>query len=328
MYKKTYLFLFFILTSTFSLYSQTIQIEEDSIINKGEKTTYKDNIKKKWKSIILSLFIPGYYHIKEKKDIKTGIIYMVNDLIAIGGYEYFNYKGDQTYDHAIRFADNHFDPYKYWDFRKEVLNNDTLIVLSDVFEFDYEGHEIQFDSTGKVIKDFDYYEMIGKYKKFTQGWDDATPTYYEIINTYRQLYIPVHYYDSTINQIYVLRYASLNPDAAEPEYAIVNKDSVYYIPLDKITPEDTWYYVPSEFPFGKSFNALYYMSLRKEANTYYDYANYMLIFLIANHLTSFFHSLYLAATNNILDNPDLSFKISPIYIPEINSKGLKIVWSF
>jgi len=86
----------------------------------------------------------------------------------------------QFYDSEAgrQFADKHFN-YKVWKGWHDWTIDSTDIYLNDpIISFDV-ANALFFtvilseDSNGNVIKNSNYYESIGRWQLFTQGWDDV-----------------------------------------------------------------------------------------------------------------------------------------------------------
>ncbi len=142
------------------------------------------------KPIIASLVIPGFgQYINRSPWWKTALFASV-EVAGIAGYISWTNKADNITKEYENWADDH------WDMRRWV--NDSAILLSDIQSGGYPdvndvridgSHHITIIINGKyesseillenpnieyvVLRDWDFYEGVGKYDQFVAGWNDA-----------------------------------------------------------------------------------------------------------------------------------------------------------
>ena len=142
------------------------------------------------KPMIASLVIPGFgQYINRSPWWKTALFASV-EVAGIAGYISWTNKADNITKEYENWADAH------WDMRRWV--NDSAILLSDIQLGGYHdvndvridgSHHITIIINGKYesseillgnpnieyveLRDWDFYEGVGKYDQFVAGWDDA-----------------------------------------------------------------------------------------------------------------------------------------------------------
>jgi len=150
------------------------------------------------KSTIASLAIPGFGQYLNKSPWWKTAIFAGVEIAGIAGYISWNNKGDDITKEYENWADEH------WDMNTWV--NGSAVLLSDINSNGYPdvndvridgSHHITIIINGKYessdilldnpnaeyveLRDWDFYEGIGKYDQFVAGWDDAV-TNWEIVN--------------------------------------------------------------------------------------------------------------------------------------------------
>ena len=142
------------------------------------------------KPMLASLAIPGFgQYINRSPWWKTALFVGI-EVSGIAGYISWTNKADDITKEYENWADDH------WDIRRWV--NDSAILLSDIQSRGYSevndvridgSHHITIIINGKYesshillenpnidyteLRDWDFYEGIGKYDQFVAGWDDA-----------------------------------------------------------------------------------------------------------------------------------------------------------
>lgn len=108
-------------------------------------------------SFLSSAFIPGagqFYNGSKKR----AVAFFAIEVGLWFGYASFQGKGHDKEDEYQALAD------QFWDFGRY---NPTELEQK-------QGHTIPIDANGNVVKSNEYYENIGKYDKFNEGWEGAT----------------------------------------------------------------------------------------------------------------------------------------------------------
>ena len=145
-----------------------------------------------------------------------------------------------------KFADDHYSHEQFLKWYKYVTDSTTLNVIIRVTAHD--SAYINYDQPNKTD---DYYEMIGKYYIFTQGWNDVSP----ILDTIFYMYQNSGHF-------------SLLPDTAKYWSAFaLNMETPYIYNGGNIVAPCFAYLKENSSPFyyGMSINQLYYRTLMNEA---------------------------------------------------------------
>ncbi len=116
----------------------------------------------------LSAIIPGSGQIYAGSWLK-GLILIGAETALWISYAHNHKNGQKWEDRFQEYADTHWSREK-WDF---YYNPET----------DPSTHHLPLDNNGNVIKTQQYYEMIGKYDQFVQGWPDWDPDNRAVILT-------------------------------------------------------------------------------------------------------------------------------------------------
>jgi hypothetical protein len=142
------------------------------------------------KPMIASLVVPGFgQYLNHSKWWKIAIFAGV-EVAGIVGYISWTNKADDITKEYENWADNH------WNMRRWV--NDSAILLSDIQSGGYPNvNDVRIDGSHHItiivngryessyilvenpnieyveLRDWDFYEGVGKYDQFVAGWDDA-----------------------------------------------------------------------------------------------------------------------------------------------------------
>jgi len=142
------------------------------------------------KPMITSLVIPGFGQFLNQSPWWKTAIFVGVEVVGIAGYVTWTNKADDITKEYENWADDH------WDMESWV--NGSAILLSDIQSNGYPdvndvridgSHHITIIVNGKYesshilldnsnidyteLRDWDFYEGIGKYDQFSAGWDDA-----------------------------------------------------------------------------------------------------------------------------------------------------------
>ncbi len=330
-----YFLLFLVLSSSVvnaQFAENNFVIEDDSANVIQNETKIEASKNKNVLDVFISLVIPGWSFFKKKEYVK-GATFVAVDIAAISGCVYFNKKGDEELERSEKFADKYYSTDKFEEFSDTIIHSDDFLLNPHIIPYsDSIGHVFKYDENGKVIKDLNYYEMIGKYQKFAQGWSDVSMNYKDIVKKYGNIYIPQMKGDSV--RVYNSKFPASNNTA---NYLQLKDDnSSRYVLQNEMTERDFSMMVPLEnFYFGQSQHALHYMEIRDRSNTYNQYADMMLWVIAVNHLTSFGFSIYHMITDNKIE-PQAEEKVSkiknlriyPVVNLEEKSRGVNLQWSF
>jgi len=306
-----------------------ISIEDDSTLISKEKPKISQRKEKNILDAFISLVVPGWSFFKKKEYVK-GAAFVATDVATITGFVYYSKKGASELQRSKDYADKYYNVENFEEFNDTVMHSNSFMLNPNIIPYsDTVGHIFEYDKDGNVIKDLNYYEMIGKYEKFVQGWSDVSPNYNSIIDSYGNVYIPKMKGDSV--EIYDSKY----PNSLNNKYILIDNKSTHFVLQDEMIEFNKAMMVPIEhFYFGRSQRALDYMEIRDLSNKYNTYADMMIWVLAINHLTSFGFSIYHIISDdnfseeNNEDKMVSSFTINPIINFNTQTKGLDIVWNF
>jgi hypothetical protein len=123
----------------------------------------------------LSAVIPGAGECYADSWLK-GTLFFAAEIALWIGYGHFSDEGRTWDDTFTRFADEHWSEPKYWVYMAgpgqaniagvDVNNYQQYLDQLRIFEKENYTHGLH------LVKDQQYYEMIGKYNQFHAGWDD------------------------------------------------------------------------------------------------------------------------------------------------------------
>jgi hypothetical protein len=123
---------------------------------------YQFKPKSPFKAFALSLAVPGAGEFYTGSRIKAGAFFAV-DVILWSGYLMYHHKGKNEEGAYRSYADKNYkwtDYISWWN------------TLSDSAQKAY-SHRLPIDASGNPIKNWEYYENIGKYDQFQVGWQDV-----------------------------------------------------------------------------------------------------------------------------------------------------------
>lgn len=168
---------------------------EVNLTNIGNNSTFSDSLdinsnQYMLKPMIASFVVPGFGQYLNHSPLWKTALFVGVEVAGIAGYIAWTNKADSITKQYEIWADNH------WDMRRWV--NDSAILLSDIQSGGYPGvndvridgsHHITIIINGKYesseillenpnieyveLRDWDFYEGVGKYDQFVAGWDDA-----------------------------------------------------------------------------------------------------------------------------------------------------------
>lgn len=107
--------------------------------------------------ILFSAILPGSGEIYAGQKVK-GVLFLAAEAALWYGVISFHRTGMDWEDTYHQYADTHWSR-EEWE---QYYNPET----------DPSTHELPEDDEGNIVKTQQYYEMIGKYDQFKQGWDD------------------------------------------------------------------------------------------------------------------------------------------------------------
>jgi hypothetical protein len=284
--------------------------------------TYKGNINKlksPKKAFFLSFILPGLGEFYSRGGwIRIGIpfatelacyasIFVIrseyNDLVKI--YEEY---ADKYYDHK-RFADF----YNY--IHSDEYNTDTLFLKWEIDPFSHDS--IYFEDYENQTSD--YYEMIGKYDEFVQGWKDATPDM--VSNGFK--WIKDQVYDTE----YMHRFRGFAIDEIKTTSNKVDTVWMYYHDEDIGVKRPRY--------FGLSEYQIEFMNLRDDANEMGDKVLWVFYTMLINRMVSAVNAVFTAnAYNKKITGGKLSaiekIRVKPVHTgnAEFPSNGVVFTYHF
>jgi hypothetical protein len=227
-----------------------------------------------------------------------------NDLVR--DYEKF---ADAHYSHA-RFK-------KFYDFIQDTSYNDPTMFLS--WEIDPFSHAtVYFEEQKK--KSNDYYEMIGKYDEFAQGWEDIKPDMVKDSFAY--------IYGQAFGTDHDYRFRGFAIEGVAPNTdGTVDTNWMYYHDVDKGVPRPRY--------FGRSASQLKYMDLREDANDMARNVKFSFYTMIINRIISAVDAVLAAnAYNRRITHGSLThferIRVRPAHIGDVPNmtNGCVLTYSF
>ncbi len=133
----------------------------------------------------LSTVLPGAGQLYNG-NTAAGIIYLALEAVYIGGTIYFNQQGSLGIEAYEDYADVHWHVDDWLDIYDPAVDPTTHRATvyidnqhySPENETDYAAMMVDIQdgyTTMSIMKDYHFYENIGKYQQFKQGWDDWYP---------------------------------------------------------------------------------------------------------------------------------------------------------
>lgn len=142
-----------------------------------------ESYKKPGLGLVMSAALPGTGEMYAGSWVK-GFLLLGTEVALWIGYKHYRSEGDQLDKEYRAFADAHWSEQRYWvSMAEEASQEAGWEHLSDVTENNYKDYlytdnglrdyeKIVGSHSLHVVKDQQYYEMIGKYHQFRKGWDD------------------------------------------------------------------------------------------------------------------------------------------------------------
>ncbi|MBL8029617.1 MAG: hypothetical protein JNL74_24595 [Fibrobacteres bacterium] len=233
------------------------------------------------KAFFLSLLVPGLGEYYAGASVPRVAIPAAIEVTTWVTSTLFKMKYEEKTKEYQDFADEHFS-----NERLQKWYNYLVTAPSSKIVFRPTAHDDSALKSGVNEKSNDFYEMIGKYNAFSQGWDDVNPelneTYYNRQNGgYFSLLADTQKYWSA----FALDTVGV-PYVVEGGRTITNLNYVH--PAEGGSP----YY------YGKSKRQLLYMDLRDDANEMGDIYRGILFTLIVNRIASSIDALLAATSYN------------------------------
>ena len=162
--KKKYLVLLLVTFACSMIFAQIIEGEKN-VKNDVIKLNYE---KKSAKSaMLLSTVFPGAGQFYTNRRSVTGYIFATLEVGFWAGLIYYNIQGDDKEDEYMEYADGHYSRNR----QNEVASNISNVNPND--KYDDAHFHLDTENTQH------FYEDIGKYNKYSFGWDDWYGKYFE-----------------------------------------------------------------------------------------------------------------------------------------------------
>jgi hypothetical protein len=160
--------------------------------------------KSPWLAAGMSLVVPGAGEFYAESYWKAAAFFVVEVAAWSVAYTY-DKKGDRQTDMFEGYAREHWSPLKYaqWTYNNagEINGSVGLAPYQAIATWQTDG-EVNWDLLNQLERELgswyshslprfgeqQYYELIGKYQQFYQGWDDADPT----LTTYEEVTARLH----------------------------------------------------------------------------------------------------------------------------------------
>lgn len=156
----------FVSENPFAEYASTQPQTETETVS-ATQTSRPVGYKSPKKALALSALIPG------AGQAYAGSYYKTAGFVAVEALSWtmfmiYNKEGKNIEREFQQFADTHWIENDYWDWiaRHSGIDRNNMDALR-------EWEEERFSHHLHLVKDQQYYEMIGKYDQFNYGWDDS-----------------------------------------------------------------------------------------------------------------------------------------------------------
>ena len=145
--------------------------------------------KSPWLAAGLSLVVPGAGEFYAESYWKAAAFFVIDVAAWTFAYTY-NQKGNDQTSFFEAFANGHWDVAKYADWTVAHASNINPAVDPTQYQVIDANNNVNWSELNRLERDIgewyshtlpvygeqQYYELIGKYEQFYQGWDDADPT--------------------------------------------------------------------------------------------------------------------------------------------------------
>ena|GEM_PF-1007066 len=274
------------------------------------------------KAFFLSLLVPGLGELYSGHRIR-GAVFLAVEGTAWALWGTYRGKGKDWEDKYIAFQAKHwsfarYDAYRHavWDRAGQESNiwdpsrrlsdrqQDSLTILIGTHHYD--------DCCGqKMPSDDDRYEMIGKYYRFSYGWDDATL-----------------YSDSTV--LLSTRF----PEPAPSDNGVWGLDKQDWLTvlggaLVTAAYDTNFVYQVQHLDRVRSANRDEYMRMREKSNDNYGTAKKMTTVILFNHVISAIHAARMAKSANrnrgVVEPPKTQLRMT-LYRTDRDLMPMLVVW--
>lgn len=162
---------------------------ESNIHNSVKSVVFKDN-NISLKPMLASLVLPGLGQAINKSPIWKTALFATVEVAGIAGYLTWTKQADDITEEYKQWADDHWEMGLWVNNSALLLNTiqtsgyptvDDIIIngshhITIIVDGRYESSDILADNPNieyVEVRDWDFYEGIGKYDQFVAGWDDA-----------------------------------------------------------------------------------------------------------------------------------------------------------
>jgi hypothetical protein len=165
------------------LFGQTALWDHPIVADQQEGTTLSQE-KSPWLGAGFSLVIPGSGQFYAESYWKAALFFAI-EVVAVTAAVVNNNKGDDQTARYEEFAHQHWSVVRYAGWTEENFS------LQGQFQWDQGGGNVDWVELNRMERAVggyyshtlppfgsqQYYELIGKYPQYNQGWDDAPPTF-------------------------------------------------------------------------------------------------------------------------------------------------------
>ena len=271
--------------------SRVINVDSESSVEVGQTNVRPRGRKSPAKAFFLSLLVPGLGEFYAGNALR-GAVFLGIEAASWTAWNVYNKKGDDARADFIAFQAEHWSFERYDTYRRAVWQD--LASRSNVFDPSRPLTQRQQDSLTVLIgthhyddccgqsmpKTDDQYEMIGKYYRFSYGWDDVT-----VWDNPDRLLRDEIVFSAGSGEIWGTNIdAWLSYRGGELVRAEINDSTgvrqVRY--LDQV----------------RSANRELYTRMRKDANDYHNTAKTFTTVILFNHIVSAIHAARITSTLN------------------------------
>jgi hypothetical protein len=150
----------------------------------GEESAALPAEKSPWLAAGFSFIIPGSGQFYAESYWKAALFFAI-EVAAVAGAIVYDRKGDEQTVQYQAFANQHWSVTRYAQWTEQNFS------LQDQFQWDQGNGIVNWDELNRMERTVggwyshtlplygsqQYYELIGKYPQYNQGWDDALPNF-------------------------------------------------------------------------------------------------------------------------------------------------------
>lgn len=167
-----------------------IKINLNSLAKESQKSVVVNDRNINLKPMLASLAIPGLGQVMNKSPIWKTALFATVEVAGIAGYLSWTNQADEITKEYKQWADDHWEMDRWVNTSSTLLSTiqsngypsvDDIIIngshhITIIVDGRYESSDILAVNPNTEyieVRDWDFYEGIGKYDQFVAGWDDA-----------------------------------------------------------------------------------------------------------------------------------------------------------